>query len=596
MTFICPKCRSRFAEQIERCPHDRRRVVEDLAGHNIAGRYTIKELLGVGGMDSSVWMAVQAPIHRPVAIKLLPPAEGESAERFARGARIASNLNHPNITVVHDYGRTGDGRLYLVMELLEGRTLHDVLRAGALGVDRALQITDQILKALDHAHKKKVVHRDIKPGNLFLTKNADDSDTDFVKVLDFGIARFIDPNDSFSEEPGQEITTTRQICGTPQYMAPEQIALGNIDGRTDLYALGVVLYRMLTGSLPFTSKDHRELFRAHLSQLPPSFAQARAGIDSPDLEALVMRVLAKSPDDRFASPAEMRRALRQLRFRRGAYDDELTPISGAVSAPNSLNTLGPIPGISAIESQNMTVSVESPRRQIWGPLLVVLIVLIGLGLFVWQMQEPADLVDPTAASTPSQALVAGAQTVPAPTTPSAAPESAADAGMPVDATTAKPDAGTVTDAAATAPVSQAAWTTDVKVTSAPSRATVKQGDTVLGQTPLSVALPAGTHRLRLARRGAVATLRITIREGDTPETYHAVLRRRGSRPATVEARRPKAPQTDAPAAIASEAPKKATVRMKLLDESEARDFKVTADKAKPAAPATRKPTINLLDP
>jgi serine/threonine protein kinase len=273
---ICPKCRTRFENQVERCTHDGRRLVADLTGVTVAGRYLLRELLGVGGMDSSVWLAMQQPVQRPVAVKLLPPTDGESADRFARGARIASNLAHPHITVVHDYGRTDEGQLFLVMELLEGRILHDVMKTGALPVEQALHITDQVLKALDHAHKKNVVHRDIKPGNLFLcTRN---EDPDFVKVLDFGIARYIDANDAFFDDPHQEITTTRQICGTPQYMAPEQIAMGVVDARTDLYALGIVLYRMITGELPFQSKDHRELFRAHLTQAPPTFCQCSSGV------------------------------------------------------------------------------------------------------------------------------------------------------------------------------------------------------------------------------------------------------------------------------------------------------------------------------
>ncbi|MCA9526711.1 MAG: serine/threonine protein kinase, partial [Myxococcales bacterium] len=218
MAAICPKCRSRFDDRLPRCPHDGRPLVADLTGLVVSGRYTLRELLGVGGMDSSVWLAMQQPVQRHVAIKLLPPTDGDSADRFARGARIASNLSHPHITVVHDYGRTEDGKLFLVMELLEGRVLHDVLRSGGMPVERALHITDQVLKALDHAHRRNVVHRDIKPGNLFLSTRNDDPD--FVKVLDFGIARFIDADDAFFEEPLEEITTTRQICGTPQYMAP----------------------------------------------------------------------------------------------------------------------------------------------------------------------------------------------------------------------------------------------------------------------------------------------------------------------------------------------------------------------------------------
>ncbi|MEZ4463391.1 MAG: serine/threonine-protein kinase [bacterium] len=428
MAAICPKCRSRFDDRLPRCPHDGRQLVADLSGLVVAGRYTLRELLGVGGMDSSVWLAMQQPVQRPVAVKLLPPTDGDSADRFARGARIASNLSHPHITVVHDYGRTEDGKLFLVMELLEGRVLHDVLRVGGMPIDRALHITDQVLKALDHAHRRNVVHRDIKPGNLFLSTRNDDPD--FVKVLDFGIARFIDADDGFFDEPLQEITTTRQICGTPQYMAPEQIAMGTVDARTDLYALGIVLYRMITGELPFNSRDHRELFRAHLTQAPPPFSAVRPGLEFPELEALVMRVLAKSPDDRFASAAEMRVAIRQLRGRLGISgpEDELTPMSGAVSAPSGLLSN---PGTAQLE-------VVRPRRDLALPLLLVVLVLLGLGAFLWfQARTPGD--SGAAAATAAHPTPPPSAPPPAPgplpppvdaQVPDAAPPAPADAAVP----------------------------------------------------------------------------------------------------------------------------------------------------------------------
>lgn len=582
MTWICPKCRTRYERNVQRCPHDKRRIVEDLTGHVIAGRYTLKELLGIGGMDSSVWMAIQAPIHRPVAIKLLPPAEGDNADRFARGARIASNLNHPNITVVHDYGRTADGKLFLVMELLEGRELHEILRSGPLGIERALSITDQVLKALDHAHRKNVVHRDIKPGNLFLTKNEAD-DTEFVKVLDFGIARFIDPNDSFTEEPGQEITTTRQICGTPQYMAPEQIAMGKVDGRTDLYALGVVLYRMLTGVLPFRTKDHRELFRAHLTQIPPSFTEARANIDSPDLEALVMRALAKSPDDRFASPAEMRRAIRQLRSRMGGLmDDEMTPMSGTLSAPHSM------------PSQNMTVSITEPKRNVWAPLLVLLIVLGGLGVFIWMQMDQGDPIAKTPLSAASVPTATPATTA----TAAAAVADAAPVSNAKDAGVAKVVDAAPPPAPDAAPPS-AAQTGQARITSVPRGAKIRLDGKTIGRTPTTVTLPVGTHRLELARGRKVSSLTVTITADGKVSKFHAALRAPSRRAPATEAPKPKSVPTAAPPTVEAVAtPTKAPkVRMKLLDEDTARDFDVKGGKdGKPASPATRKPDVKLLDP
>jgi len=581
MQQICPKCRTRFEEQVQRCPHDGRRLVADLAGTQVAGRYVLRELLGVGGMDSSVWLAMQQPVQRLVAVKLLPPTDGESAERFARGARIASNLSHPHITVVHDYGRTDDGHLFLVMELLEGRILQDVLRAGAMSVERALHITDQVLKALDHAHRKNVVHRDIKPGNLFLCSR--NEDPDFLKVLDFGIARFIDADDAFFDEPHQEITTARQICGTPQYMAPEQIALGTVDARTDLYALGVVLYRLVTGDLPFQSKDHRELFRAHLTQAPPPFATTRPGLHAPELEALVMRALAKSPDDRFASAAEMRMALRPLRVRLTGMEDELTPISSVGSMP------------SAVASQpgTQTMTPLKPQRDLAVPLAAVVVVLAAVGLFVWSQTGPKA---PVAAPDSSAGPAAAAQT-----SPSDQPRPSPDAGPPTepaplpDARVALPppaDAGV--PATEAAPASVAVAEGRIRVTSAPSGARIRLEGTDLGQSPRELTLPVGTHRLVLTRGALLATLTVQVTtEGGKPPIFHAVLRRAADADVAVSPPRPTPPE--APVSVAaptSAAAPTSTMRMKLLDEGEARDFEV-GGKTRPAAPVSTQ--VQLLE-
>ncbi len=162
------------------------RVIEDLTGQLIGGRYRARELIGVGGMDSAVWKAWQIGAERAVAIKVLPPADDAAGKRFARGARIAANLSHPNCLVIHDYGKTEDGKLYLAMELLVGQVFQDVLPAEGMAVPEVLHIIDQVLQALEHAHAQRAVHRDLKPDNLFLCRKNDDAL--HVKILDFGIA------------------------------------------------------------------------------------------------------------------------------------------------------------------------------------------------------------------------------------------------------------------------------------------------------------------------------------------------------------------------------------------------------------------------
>ncbi len=387
MRWLCSRCRTLYDEAIERCPHDGKRVVADLSGRVVAGRYALRELLGVGGMDSSVWLAWQTSTHREVAVKLLPPADGPAAERFARGARIASNLNHPNITTVHDYGQTEDGQLFLVMEHLVGRSLHGRLKEGPLRVEQALHVADQVLRALDHAHANKVVHRDIKPGNLFLVPRNDDPN--YVKVLDFGIARYVDDDD----EPHEldEITQSRQVCGTPQYMAPEQVSLAPVDARADLYSLGIVLYRMLSGSLPFRSSNHQELFRHHVHSQPPPLATVAPDVRVPQaVEQFVLRALEKDPDDRFPSAADMRLALRQVRAGLGMLSEEESTRSGPWREPPPESEPGP--------------------RRVWVLLLAALL-LFGGAAAAWVLLGP---VGPPPPAPPEDASPVAAQAPPPP--------------------------------------------------------------------------------------------------------------------------------------------------------------------------------------
>ncbi|MCA9516842.1 MAG: serine/threonine protein kinase, partial [Myxococcales bacterium] len=255
MNWICSHCGEKYAEQRTRCSLDGQRVVEDLAGQTIGGRYRIRELIGVGGMDSTVWKAWQAGTERTVAIKVLPPADDDAAKRFSRGARIAANLSHPNCTIIHDYGQTEDGKLFLVMEYLQGQVLQDILGTDGMNPADVVHIADQVLRALEHAHSRRAVHRDLKPDNLYLTRRNEDAL--HVKILDFGIAKYIeeDPTDPQPDHGGlgeELVTEQRQVCGTPQYMAPEQVVGGRVDATTDLYSLGVVMYEMVAGRPPFT--------------------------------------------------------------------------------------------------------------------------------------------------------------------------------------------------------------------------------------------------------------------------------------------------------------------------------------------------------
>ena len=510
MNWICSHCRTRFEERRTRCPHDGRRVVADLAGEVVGGRYTLRELLGVGGMDSSVWQAWQQSIQRSVAIKLLPPADDSSTERFARGARIASNLSHPNITVVHDYGTTEDGHLYLVMELLDGQTLHRVLRRTHMPPARVIHIIDQVLRALDHAHRRNIVHRDIKPGNLYLINQSDGGD--FIKVLDFGIARYIDAADDPVDK--QEITMERQICGTPQYMAPEQVAFGQVDARTDIYALGVVMYRMLTGRLPFQSGSHHELFRMHLHTAPPTFRDVKPDLGCPPaLEAVVMRALAKAPDERFASAAEMRMALRQVRNQIGLPAEPDEP-----SMPSSSHGW-------SLEPPRQPAPTRRPNAFLYAALVVLTIAVIAL---VVLRRDPLPAVAPGTAPAIGTGTTPGTAPGTTPGTPAGTPPSGTDpnplramhpppeppaprAPAPTtaktpDATPATPDATLPpTDAAADAAPDDPDAPDDpngpvyhrVSIFTTPPGARVTWQGRLIGETPLHTRLVSGRHQLKI---------------------------------------------------------------------------------------------------
>jgi serine/threonine-protein kinase len=222
------------------------------------GNYQITEELGRGGM-AVVYRAYQPSLNRHVAIKVLPPQlsfDPQFVERFQREARAAARLRHPNIVVIHDVGEQ-DGNYYIVMEYLEGRTLNQLIeQEGPLSPQRAAHIIDQVAAALDYAHQQGVVHRDVKPANIFVGKD------DRVTLTDFGIAK--------AATDAEQLTRTGMLMGTPEYMAPEQAEGSNVDHRTDLYSLGIVLYQMLVGRVPFRGTTPHATLHAVIYEPPPA--------------------------------------------------------------------------------------------------------------------------------------------------------------------------------------------------------------------------------------------------------------------------------------------------------------------------------------
>jgi serine/threonine-protein kinase len=303
-------------------------------GTDIDGRYRIDgEPLGSGGMGT-VYPGVHGALGRRVAIKVLRAdlaRRPEIIRRFLREARAGSLLTHPNVVTIHDFGQLADGSLFLAMERIDGRTLGTLLRAeGRLAPARAAHVADQVLCALDEAHAMGVVHRDLKPENIFISPRA--GDPDFVKVLDFGLAHV--PQ---GDQPGEPVTATGEVFGTPAYISPEQARGQRCDHRADLYSLGVVLYEMLTGHLPFTAPSGVALLVQHLNTAPPPLRQLAPDLEvSEALEAVVFRALAKDPDERFASATDMRDALRAATGRTWARSAAPPPVAAAAApAPDT---------------------------------------------------------------------------------------------------------------------------------------------------------------------------------------------------------------------------------------------------------------------
>ncbi len=279
-----------------------------LIGSVVADRYRVQDCVGSGTMGS-VYRAEHIHMKKTVALKVLHPShtrDPEVVERFQREAQAAANIEHPNICAATDFGKLDQYFYYLVMEFLEGRPLIDMIKSGEkFDALRALHIGIQMVSALERAHEKGVVHRDLKPENVILIEK--EGDPDFVKITDFGVAQVRMFKDA------ARLTQAGVVYGSPLYMSPQQAAGKEIDHRADLYSVGVMLYELLTGKLPFYAKSLMVVLNMHIADPPPPFVEANPAVHvPPDLEAVVMRLLEKDPAARFQSAAEVRTELERI--------------------------------------------------------------------------------------------------------------------------------------------------------------------------------------------------------------------------------------------------------------------------------------------
>ncbi|MEM9491381.1 MAG: serine/threonine-protein kinase, partial [Myxococcota bacterium] len=274
---------------------------DEMIGRVVAERYRLIAKLGEGGMGT-VFRAEQISLKRTVALKLLRPdlsRDSAQVRRFDAEAKLVAQLSHPNTVTLYDFGQDSDSSgynmLFIAMEYIEGQSLRQIIhREGAMRPGRALAIAEQVAASLADAHDHSIIHRDLKPDNVMLSVRGKRSDV--VTVLDFGIAKLRDAQNHLT---GMPVTQAGALLGTPQYMAPEQIRSEPVDGRTDVYAMGAMLYEMLTGRLPFEAPSLMAILTLHLHEMPAPPTQRRPDLGlPPELDRLVMTALNKQPEAR----------------------------------------------------------------------------------------------------------------------------------------------------------------------------------------------------------------------------------------------------------------------------------------------------------
>ena len=432
-----------------------------LVGEILGGKYQIVAFMDRGAIGA-VYKAIQLSVGREVVLKVLRPKvsvltfDPNFAARFRREASTYGKLRHPNTVTLFDYGEHehGGSRLYyMAMEFVRGRTLRKLLKVeGRFGWERAVDVALQILPSLREAHGIGIVHRDLKPGNVMLT---DEGEGERVKVLDFGVAKVL--VDEAGDTTEDALTQTGTLLGSPHYMAPEQMRVGRVDGRTDIYALGCILFEMLAGTPPYRGNSVIEICAAHLSKpIPTLESVARAPLEvSPELASIVRKCLEKDPDARWQTVEELVRALKELRD---------------VSELGSLHrrTATPVP-----------VSRPAERRTVplvWVAVLLLLVAiptaLLGAGTvaILLSLAPPTDPGGPVAPVVPADVAE-----VLLPTGPTVSPEPSLP---PVPS----------------API--------YRITSTPAGARLSQGTTELGVTPLALdRLPDGGAPLVLQLSG-----------------------------------------------------------------------------------------------
>lgn len=345
----CPACGARYSAAQRLCPKDGAVLEPDethedrLIGTILDGKYRLDAFLSRGGMGA-VFRGTHVMLNRPVAVKMINPdlvTSPEIVRRFQREARAATQLTHPNVVDVYDLGQTADGTLYIVMELVSGRSLKEVIRtSGPLEPARIVRILGQVCEGLALAHRRNIVHRDLKPQNIMLARDA--AGAEVAKIVDFGIAKTFEP------DAHTQLTAEGSTLGTPHYMSPEQATGREVDGRSDIYSLGVILYEMLTGEVPFSDPSLPSVLVKHMTEAPQPPSLRRPDLHVPPaLEAIALRCLAKAPTDRFETAEVLAGVLRRA-LPESAGEVATMPLSAPAPGEATVPLAAPTtPGASA---------------------------------------------------------------------------------------------------------------------------------------------------------------------------------------------------------------------------------------------------------
>jgi len=367
---ICPRCHKTLWEEVDRCPDDGATLIVlsakpgERVGEVVDGKMTILGKLGQGGMGG-VFKAWQHSIGRDIAVKLLRRELSNDARivrRFLQEALAAQKLNHPHVVTLFDFGQSDTGELYMTMELLEGHDIGELLQSGGpMKPDRAVMLMEQVCDALHHAHENGVVHRDVKPDNVFVVSGVGRAG-EFVKMLDFGIAKLT------HADSVENLTRTGVVCGTPAYMSPEQALGETVDRRTDVYSMGVMLYELLEGKRPFDGASAHHVMVAHVDAQVPPFKRPvpRA------LQAAVHRALAKKREDRQESALALRDELRDACAGAGYHGFENSEMPTRQISQMSDADRAAVP---TVRSEDIVTRQEPSSTRRWG-------LIAGIGALV----------------------------------------------------------------------------------------------------------------------------------------------------------------------------------------------------------------------